>query len=477
MIRYTIVLEPGLPLIKPAHRHRFQGWTLTHSLPQSRTRDTGTKHFDKPYKSPQFASNNNYTTSNGQTFEMTARKMRSADNLHTGKWSKYGDQNHTLPSFAEDGNVSGQYVYSQDQSKWIHRDKLARIETEELEAAGIYFPKNRAGSRQRRDRNDSRLSYNTESDPALNRPRKDSSTLEALELSPPSWDLRTPEEIAQAQENAYFTTNGLTGSTRIPVAKTSPVPIPLDFLERGSSAARSQGDEDEYGKVRSRSASATFRDVGAAQRQGKRSVTDTSPKKGQRKNSISTPSRPGTRSGPKDSPSSGSSRPATRHGRTASRAKHPEGEPPWMANTFKPDPRLPPDQQYPPFVAKRMAQEQMEKEGKFGDAYDTDFRPLNDNLLGKPGDDDVPAGDDAWPLKPAITNRPLMRSGSLYSTMPKITDKQQTSPIPSPRPGATAQMPNPQMEEQTQTQTEIPQQPQHDEPEDKKAGCGCCVVM
>ena len=104
------------------------------------------------------------------------------------------------------------------------------------------------------------------------------------------------------------------------------------------------------------------------------------------------------------------------------------------------------------------AAEQLEKEGKFGDAYDTDFRPLNDNPLGKPGDDHAPPAYDSWPLKPAVTNRPLMRSGSLYSTMPKINDKQQTSPVPSPRSGTTAQMPNLQMAQQTQTQTEIPQQ-------------------
>lgn len=455
------------------------GAELTAPPQQSRPREIGHANFDKSYKSPPFASNNNYTTSSGQTFEMTARKMRSADNLHSSKWSsRPSDQSQLLPPSAEDGNISGQYVYSQDQSKWIHRDKLARIETEELEAAGIVLPKFRAGSRQRRDRNDSRLGHNTESDPTLNRPRKDSSTLEALEPSPPSWDLRTPEEIAEANELAYFTPNALTSSTRIPVAKISPAPIPLDFLERGSSAVRGQGDEDEgisYAKTRSRSASATFRDVGSAQRPGKRSVTDTSPKKGQRKGSISTPSRPGTRSGPKESPGSAASRPTTRNGRAASRAKHPEGEPPWMANTYKPDPRLPPDQQYPPFVAKRMAQEQMEREGKFGDAYDKDFRPLNDNPMGRPMDEQAPPGDEAWPLKPAQTNRPLMRSGSLYSTMPKISDKQPTSPIPSPRAGATPQMPNIQMAQQTETQA--PQQLQTDDAEDKKAGCGCCVVM
>lgn len=54
-----------------------------------------------------------------------------------------------------------------------------------------------------------------------------------------------------------------------------------------------------------------------------------------------------------------------------------EGEAPWIASMYKPDPRLPPDQQMLPTHAKRMAQEQWEKEGKVGTVYDRDFRPLN----------------------------------------------------------------------------------------------------
>lgn len=403
--------------------------------------------------------------------------MRSADNLHSSKWSKASDyQRETLPGLSEEEKAqSDQFVYSQDQSKWIHRDKLARIETEELEAAGFFLPKGRASSRQRR--NDSRLSHTTESEPSLNRLQKNSTSLEPLS-STPSWDLRTPQEIAEAEANSYFTSNAVTGSTRIPVAKISPAPISRDFLEHGSLAARQNSDDDiPYAKTRSRSASAAFRDTSGTASRGKRSVTDTSPRKHVRKTSVSTPTRPGTRG--KESPGSAGSRPTTRSGRAASRAKHPEGEPPWMANTFKPDPRLPPDQQIPPFVAKRMAQEQMERDGKFGDAYDKDFRPLNTNSLGlaRPGGDgekDLDPADEEWPLKPAITNRPLMRTPSMYSTMPKISDKPPGTPVPSPRPAGTPQMQSLMGSPQTMPQVQQVQL----EPEDvKKGGCGCCVVM
>ncbi|OAA72408.1 hypothetical protein ISF_01481 [Cordyceps fumosorosea ARSEF 2679] len=419
------------------------------------------------------------------THDITARKMRSADNLHSSKWSKSSDhQRELLPGLSEEEKAkSDQFVYSQDQSKWIHRDKLARIETEELEAAGFFLPKGRSSSRAAR-RNESRLSHTaatTESDPNTNRAKKDSTSLEPPLSSPPSWDLRTPQEIAEADSSSYFTSNALTGSTRIPVAKISPAPISLEFLEHGSMAARQNSDEDDdglaYNKVRSRSASAAIRDSGSAGPNSKRPITDSSPKKHARKNSSSTPTRPGTRG--KDSLSSSGSRPPTRNGRTASRAKHPEGEPPWMANTFKPDPRLPPDQQIPPFVAKKLAQEQMEKEGTFGDAYDKDLRPLNTNSFAvpKPNPDAEPekegeaVAEEEWPLKPAITSRPLMRTGSMYSTMPKIIDKPPGTPVPSPRPANTAVMGPPPAAPQIQ---QVPQV----EPEDtKKGGCGCCVVM
>ncbi|KAJ2972155.1 hypothetical protein NQ176_g7320 [Zarea fungicola] len=123
----------------------------------------------------------------------------------------------------------------------------------------------------------------------------------------------------------------------------------------------------------------------------------------------------------------------------------------------------------------------MEKDGTFGDAYDKDFRPLNTNslVLNKPGGNDQEKGDEAadeeWPLKPASTTRPLMRSPSMYSTMPKISDKPPGTPIPSPR------LPNtPQMQSMMTTPQSTPaaQPVQKLEPEDiKKDGCGCCVVM
>jgi len=111
---------------------------------------------------------------------------------------------------------------------------------------------------------------------------------------------------------------------------------------------------------------------------------------------------------------------------------------------YKPDPRLPPDQQLLPTVAKRLQQEQWEREGKFGNAYDTNFRPLNDEELRTPepahnadGEQKPEDGGD-WPLRspksPALsTSRPgTAGGGGSYSTMPKINGTPQGINLPNP---------------------------------------------
>jgi len=150
--------------------------------------------------------------------------------------------------------------------------------------------------------------------------------------------------------------------------------------------------------------------------------------------------------------------------------KSPEGDPPWLATMYKPDPRLPPDQQLLPTVAKRLQQEQWEKEGKFGNTYDTSFRPLNDEGFHQQPDiarqevelnEQKPEGDLEWPLRgPKSPTLSTGRPGTAgnYSTMPKITATV-TAPGPAPSPKPPISVPEPPEEEK------------------KKGGCGCCMVM
>jgi hypothetical protein len=172
-----------------------------------------------------------------------------------------------------------------------------------------------------------------------------------------------------------------------------------------------------------------------------------------------------------------------------------------MINSYKPDPRLPPDQQLLPTVARRLQQEKWEKEGKFGDVYDKDFRPLNDNALGKDHHDHMNrSGDETeskekeenqlegeWPLKLEPAKSPTQRAGG-YSTMPKISDKPNNSPLPSPRTPMSPNAPlspngpvqeQPKEEQSSEQPVQQQQPPQRQQPadDDSKGGCGCCVVM
>jgi hypothetical protein len=137
---------------------------------------------------------------------------------------------------------------------------------------------------------------------------------------------------------------------------------------------------------------------------------------------------------------------------------------------YKPDPRLPPDQQLLPTVAKRLQQEQWEKEGKFGNVYDTSFRPLSDEGFHAPPEAPDSQSQERkpeeerpseWPLRapksPALSSSRPGTSGG-YSTMPKIIGSPQgVGPQQSPKPPIRMQEP----------------------PENEKAkegGC-CCVMM
>ncbi|KAI5289972.1 hypothetical protein KEM55_008693 [Ascosphaera atra] len=71
----------------------------------------------------------------------------------------------------------------------------------------------------------------------------------------------------------------------------------------------------------------------------------------------------------------------------AKKEQEPMGDPPWLASSFRPDPRLPPEQQILPTHAKKMLQEQWEKEGRTGMLYDKNCVPLavvDDSLMFRP---------------------------------------------------------------------------------------------
>lgn len=396
---------------------------------------------------------------------------------------------------------------SDEESKWIHRDKLAKIESEELQAAGITLPGSRSRSRPRRERSQSTTRHAADG----SRRRKDSSV--ALEPKTPDTNVAINGFANEGDDD--LPARPTTGS-RIPVPKKSPA-LPRT---RDSSPEELDKKADAM-KARPRSNSTTLKSLDPSSNLKsvpmKRAGTDASPKKsttpsGARKASAPAKSIPPEARGkpkPKNksttngsgggSGSASGTRPSTRDGLRDSStgslgSKQMEGDPPWMINAYKPDPRLPPDQQLLPTVARRLAQERWEQEGKFGNVYDKEFRPLTDEgyLQPPPGSSSpvenivnqvVEARSDEWPLKSPEPKSPAsVGRSSTYSTMPKIQDKMpsQQSPLPSPRPPQNAIAPPPQPAQQL----EITRVPDVEKVEDvkgknakKKEGCGCCIVM
>jgi hypothetical protein len=145
-----------------------------------------------------------------------------------------------------------------------------------------------------------------------------------------------------------------------------------------------------------------------------------------------------------------------------------------LATMYKPDPRLPPDQQILPTHARRLQQEQWEKEGKTPTAYDREFAPLAiapelprpEDKVDKETEKDVQQpellkteglGLHTAPKSPEPGTRPGTSTG--YSPMPKLQD--------TPPTGLT-----PRFNSQTVVTARGPP------PDDKvDKGCGCCIVM
>ena len=303
-----------------------------------------------------------------------------------------------------------------EKSRWIHRDKLAMIESKEMEEAGITPPPQRARaesrSKNRREPSqDQHVNGAPEHEPEVRSAKEGKKRRMQLPMRQEdqedavfqNFDLRTPEEIAaepytERPSSPMYRQQGLrSSSSRIPLPRSSPMPIPQEHIERNTPLPRkrgvSSGEEDtiSYSHARSRNNSvgsqmllddhdypashptqyasdsrptsqgSVTRNRGPSNRTyptQKSSITaPNSTSQKPRSTSVrspSTPIRPRSRSGLEPRPPSAINRP--------------EGDPPWLATMYKPDPRLPPDQQLLPTHAKRLQEEQWEKARKESEA-------------------------------------------------------------------------------------------------------------
>lgn len=421
-----------------------------------------------------------------------------------------------------------------DAENWIHRDKLARIESEELQQAAILFHRRGTENKSGRGRyheshhNSATGSYTTtppateQSEPWPNLhdeppvPFNDDNAYESVEDERQNWDLRRPEEIAADMDDgasSIYRHPGLRkSSSRIPISTASPVPISPDHFGRESRRQRSRGptgaDEDSLSTPKPRSASeptaADSSDNSTATGGGSRPPSRGTPSaqhnsgkrtprgaagSSNRKTSAPPTTRKTTQRSRATSGSGGSAqRPTTRSGesRPNTAANRPEGDPPWLATMYKPDPRLPPDQQILPTHARKMQQEQWEKERKSANTYDRDFSPLaingddppringfenkeknekgkeDEKVKEKPeeGIKEPQRPEAAWPLgsfSKETDTSPKPGANSAYSTIPKVQE--------TPQKGLSTNWTPP-------VDTAVSQPPRKE-----KGGCGCCIVM
>lgn len=423
---------------------------------------------------------------------------------------------------------------------WIHRDKLKEIETRELEEAGYAVgrssrsnSRSRSQTRHRSRKNSGEVADSLDADDHGTH-RRMVSTIpdeEPVREEQHMWDSRTSEEVAAEREAWASRNNHSTprpGTSRIPIAKSTPAPVPSSFVERDAPLPRSRSGSVNWGveglaergaRVRSGSVSSQvlLNDVAAAlEPQAKSPAQTTSskstpaktpsaqkakapaktPVSGVRKTSTQqrSTSTPQTR-GRNTSNNTSAKRPGTSSG-SLSRpvTARPEGEAPWIATMYKPDPRLPPDQQIIPTHAKRMQQEQWEQEGKPGTIYDREFRPLNteDAFPNKrasqiqPLDlsiEQPPQNSPDWPLPSPTKASPEQRPGTnMKSPTNEGGNYKLTPTIPPTNPQAPSRAASRTSLHPAPTNTSVKQegnvvrQPEPPAEKETKKGC-CCIVM
>ena len=442
-----------------------------------------------------------------------------------------------------------------EQSRWIHRDKLAIIESHEMQEAGIQLP-----PQQKRLATKSKPpSDPVQSQGTVSMPAQEAEALPAIEQrkrrtrSPirqdedgdetlvNEFDLRTPEEIAADNDQdgnsstPYRQQDLRKTSSRIPLPRSSPMPIPQGHIERDTPLPRKRGASGTwtgeesgiaYNRMRSRGNSvgsqvllddpdASYYTPAPASRPGSggspttaRVISNKSTATHIRKPSI-TASPPTIHQKPRQSsvtPSprtpSSTQRPKSRSGlepRPPTAINRPEGDAPWLATMYKPDPRLPPDQQILPTHAKRLQQEQWERarkdsdprrlDGRVSPQPSRDFSPLAEHTVNglQPSSRDadekvLQERGSEWPLTVATPNihkpssspqAPDENQRALYSPMPRA--KQAENPVGHVPPHQQAL--DPFEKERLARAADEEKGGLGKEEGKREKGCGCCIVM
>lgn len=477
---------------------------------------------------------------------------RPSNNNMRGDHDGQRSRNNSIPRKRSAQPLRQQKVPADEPDEgWIHRDKLREIEIQEMEQAGMRVRQpRRSGSTGpgASQRSTSRsMSRN-----GLRRPmsreqmyespvddsgygefkRKRVSTIPAADASEEQEaeyhhrhdsELRTLEELA-APQPGYRQHSGRPSTSRIPVSKVSPMPVPNAMVDRDSPLPRSRHgsnnwsgnwdelqyarrargasvgsqvllDDDGY-RTPSRPASSHVRPssdekTGYSHSPPKARVPNKDgPISGGRKTSGARPptanaNKPRVRSG------TGGMRPPSSSG-PRNPINRPEGEAPWLASMYKPDPRLPPEEQMLPTHAKRLAQEQGglagvdPNDGAYSSGptlqqslHQQPSFEQQPRLSPKPGSPTKSAGspnpqdnNSAWPLggdNPNEPSSPRPGTSGGYRITPTIATRPALpTNSTSEKDITTPHNPTPRIPDFDKYEEEAPK---------KKKGCMGCVVM
>lgn len=432
---------------------------------------------------------------------------------------------------------------------WIHRDKLREIEIQEMEQAGMRVRQprrsgsagpsasqrsssrsiSRSGVRRQMSREQLGESPVEDASGFGDFKRKRVSTIPAADASEEQEaefdhmndsEIRNLEELAASQPSFKQPTGRPSTSSRIPVSKVSPLPLPHTVVDRESPLPRSRHgstgwsgnwDELQYARrARSGSVGSQVLLDDDGYRTPSRPVSTHI--RGSPEDQLGySHSPPKARVPTKDTPTSGArkasggrslnsgTKPRARSGTTGARPpsssgpKHPinrpEGEAPWLANMYKPDPRLPPDQQMLPTHAKRIAEQHWDPDTNAG-ASQLEERPdpeherqdqgleLHEHRSISPIKSEPPPNPQeasGWPLgsdKRSEPGSPRPGTSGGYRITPTIASRPNLPRNPtSEKDTAPPHNPTPRIPDFDDKEDEGPQQPQ------KKKGCMGCVVM
>ncbi|KAF3905464.1 hypothetical protein ABW20_dc0105597 [Dactylellina cionopaga] len=381
-------------------------------------------------------------------------------------------------------------IDNREASSWIHRDKLMRIESVEFKKSPGASSEAWVKTASRKMSLDQMSKIKGSGWDMLSSPRNGEEEDQTEVFENNDFDLRLPEEreaereadreverIAHKLAAARIKSNT---PSKIPVNVFSPVPIPVQFLERNSPLKRARSssmDEDEvqsitYPATRARSRTLdSDPPVTPPEKSAPASANSTTPpgKTTIRSASKSSPRRPSsshrTSAGGKSTPkprvaSATGNRGSGGNSANANATKQPnipEGPPPWALGTYAPDPKLPQDQQLIPTVAKRLQQEQWEREGAPASVFDRELRPLK--LHDKDG-----------------TPKEAINFGEQGAQWPISNEKQRDAP-----PMVEPPKPQPQLPD-TPSKAQIKEPIRVKDPDDlpgkqKDKGCCGCTIM